>query len=142
MRASKEKSGDPHIKEGVNTMTLIEKRHAAVAALKEAQAQVENIDDLIYREVKDRVKQIGSTTLEFENATVVVTIPKTVKWDQPILRSIADKIKGSGDDPEQYIEFKLNVKEASFKAWPEAIKTIFQPARTVTPGKRRIEVKA
>ena len=122
--------------------SLLEQRHAAVTALKEAQANLELIDDQIYGRLKDQVKPIGSSTVEFEGHRVVITIPKTVKWDQPILRSIADKIKGSGDDPEQYIEFKLNVKEASFKAWPEAIKTIFQPARTVTPGKRRIEVKA
>lgn len=122
--------------------SLLEQRHAAVTALKEAQANLELIDDQIYGRLKDQVKPIGSTTVEFEGHRVVITIPKTIKWDQSILRSVASRISDFGDDPENYIDYKLAVKETNYKAWPEAIKTIFQPARTVTPGERRIEVKA
>lgn len=121
--------------------SLLEQRHAAVTALKEAQANLELIDDQIYGRLKDQVKPIGSSTVEFEGHHVVITIPKTVKWDQSILRSVASRISDFGDDPENYIDYKLAVKETNYKAWPKAIQHMFQPARTVTPGKRRIEVK-
>lgn len=121
--------------------SLLEQRNAAIAALKEAQANLELIDDRIYERLKDQVKPIGSSTVEFEGHNVIITIPKTVKWDQSILRSVASRISDFGDDPENYIDYKLAIKETNYKAWPKAIQNMFQPARTVTPGKRRIEVK-
>jgi len=99
--------------------SLLEQRHAAVTALKEAQANLELIDDQIYGRLKDQVKPIGSSTVEFEGHRVVITIPKTIKWDQVILRSVASRISDFGDDPENYIDYKLAVKETNYKAWGE-----------------------
>ncbi len=122
-------------------MTLLEERAAAIAAIKEAEDRLELIDNAIYAEVQAKVKPLGSTTLEYAGARITVTIPSRVKWDQDTLRDIEGKIKGSGDDPTQYIDYKLNVKESSYKAWPESMRKVFEPARTVEPGKRKIEVK-
>ena len=79
--------------------------------------------------------------MEFEGEKISITIPKVVKWDQLLLKRVAAKIQASGDDPETYIRYELKVLETTFKTWPEQVQAIFLPARTVMPGKRKIEVK-
>ena len=120
---------------------LIKERDELLLKQQEVKARLEEIDDEIYAMVKDRCKERGSTTLEHAGVKLTVTIPPKITWDEAKLREIAEKIRAANDDPEQYIAYKLSVPESKFKAWPEAIQSTFQPARTVAPGRRKIEVK-
>lgn len=122
-------------------MSLLDVRRKAIAELELWKKRLEDVDDAIFEAVKDRASQMGSTTMEFEGEKITVTIPKVVKWDQLLLKQIAAKIQASGDDPETYIRYELKVLETAYKEWAEGIQAVFLPARTVVPGKRKIEVK-
>lgn len=121
---------------------LLTKRQETAKKIEELQARLEELNDQIFEQVKDRIKDQGSTTINEDGYKIVVTIPQRVSWDEKKLREVAEKIKASGDDPEEYIAYKLSVPESKYKAWPNAIKEVFQPARTVKPGKRSIKVEA
>ena len=122
-------------------MSKLEKRSALISQIKALQEEVETIDEKILAELADKVKPQGTTTVEYEGSKVTVTIPVTVKWDQDLLRGIAKRIQAEGDNPESSIDYKLSVMEASYKAWPEQMQKIFVPARTISLGKTRLEVK-
>jgi hypothetical protein len=51
------------------------------------------------------------------------------------LGEIARRITESGDDAKQYVEIAYRVSETKFNAWPETLKSAFEPARTVKSGK-------
>ena len=120
---------------------LIQERQNALKKIKELQDRVEELDDQIFEQVKDQVKDQGSTTIEHEGCKLTVTIPMRTSWDESKLRQIAENIRAHGDDPEQYINYKLSVPESKYKALPDQVQKVFEPARTVKPGKRKLEVK-
>jgi hypothetical protein len=122
-------------------MNQLERRSALISQIKTLQEEVESIDEKILSELLDKVKPQGSTTVDYEGRKVTVTIPITVKWDQGILREIREKIRSGGDNPDDFMETKFNVKEIAYKNWPEPLQKVFLPARTITPGKKRLEVK-
>lgn len=122
-------------------MLYLEKRKELQTEIKNLQTQLEEVDNVIVEAVKDRIPALGSVTLEFEGEKITITIPKVVKWDQLMLKQVAAKIQASGDDPEMYIKYELKVSETNYKAWPEQMQSVFKPARTVTPGKVRVETK-
>lgn len=69
---------------------------------------------------------------------VRVEVPKSVEWDQARLREAVRTVESWGEDPTQYVTMKLSVPESAYKAWPESIKSVFEPARTVKAGKPKI----
>lgn len=81
----------------------------------------------------------GTYNLETDGVKVKAVIGKTVKWDQTKLATLYDRIAGSGDDPHQYMARELKISENAYKGWPEQIKNVFIPARTVTPTKPKFE---
>jgi dTDP-4-amino-4,6-dideoxygalactose transaminase len=120
---------------------LIQERQAKLQEIEAARQRLEEIEDQIFEQIKDRVKSQGSTTVNENGHKIVVTIPMRTSWDETKLRTIAESIKQHGDDPEQYITFKPQVSEKAYKAWPEQIRKVFEPAREIKPGKRKLEVK-
>lgn len=82
--------------------------------------------------------------IHVQDGEYIVTedLPKKIDWDQPRLRAAVKKI---GDElkesPQEYVSFEIKVSEAKFKAWPQKIKDMFIPARTVKNGKRSISLK-
>lgn len=66
---------------------------------------------------------------------VTVTIPKRVEWDQARIVEAVERLRGMGENPAEYVETKVSVKEASYNAWPAALRDLFEPARTVKTGK-------
>jgi len=125
----------------VKMQELVKEKQAIQQQVDAMKTRLEEIDEEIFSLVQDRVKPQGSTTIEQDGIKLTVTIPMRVSWDESKLRGIADMIRAANDDPEQYIQYKLSVPESKYKAWPEQIQNLFMPARTVTPGKRKIEVK-
>lgn len=121
---------------------LLAERQETAKKIEELQARLEELNDAIYEKVKDRVKDQGSTTINEAGYKVVVTIPQRVSWDEKKLRQVAENIRQHGDDPEEYIQYKLSVPESKYKNFPEQIRQVFEPARTIKPGKRSIKVEA
>ena len=56
-------------------------------------------------------------------------------WDQPQLAAIAQRIAASGERVEDYLDVEFSVPESRFNNWPTALRSQFEAARTVKPGK-------
>lgn len=85
-------------------------------------------------------------TVHFDDGPVTITanLPKRVKWDQQKLASITETIRNEwGEDPAQYVKTELKVSETAYTSWPDVIRKLFEPARTLETGKPsyRIELK-
>ena len=80
-------------------------------------------------------KDFGVTHFDDDGVRVTADLPKRVEWDQIQLTEIAARIRITGEDPGQYIESSYRVSETKYGAWPESIRAVFEPARTVKPGK-------
>lgn len=83
----------------------------------------------------DQRKDTGVVRFEDGDVTVVADLPKKVEWDQAQLAALVERIRAGGDDPNEYVEVSLKVRERSYGAWPERIRAAFEPARTVRTGK-------
>ncbi|PKN07914.1 MAG: hypothetical protein CVU73_10975 [Deltaproteobacteria bacterium HGW-Deltaproteobacteria-8] len=70
-------------------------------------------------------KDTGAASFVDGGFKVTVTLPK----------------KDCGDDPAQYLKLTYGVDERRYKEWPDTIQAAFLPARTVTTGKPKIEIK-
>jgi len=86
-------------------------------------------------------KDTGAASFVDGGLKVTVTLPKTVKWDNDRLAELAAKMKDCGDDPAQYLKMTYGVDERRYKEWPGTVQAAFLPARTVTTGKPKIEIK-
>ena len=81
-------------------------------------------------------KDYGCGTATVDGAKFVIS--KTVKWDQAGLKKLYEQIKAGNEEPSEYIEVKMDVKESKWNAWPTPIRESFEPFRTVTPSKIKI----
>jgi len=77
----------------------------------------------------------GTTHVSDGGVDVTITIPKRVKWDQAELERAVQKLREMGEDPTEYVDHKLSVAESKYKAWPAALRDLFEPARTEECGK-------
>jgi hypothetical protein len=77
-------------------------------------------------------------TVRFDDGEVEVTaeLPKRVEWDQRLLTDLAAQIRAGGEDPSEYLEVHFKVPERAYVAWPERIRKVFEPARTVRTGRQ------
>lgn len=76
-------------------------------------------------------------TVHFNDGPLRVTVdqPKRVSWDQAQLAAIAGRIAASGERVEDYLDVEFSVSESRFNNWPAALRSQFEAARTVKPGK-------
>ena len=81
-------------------------------------------------------------TIHFDDGPVTITadLPKRVKWDQGQLGDIRARISLEGEDPDEFITTAYKVSERRYTAWPQYIRDIFAPARTVETGKPTIRL--
>lgn len=89
-----------------------------------------------------RQKDTGIVSFRHDGFLIKGDRSKSVKWDQEMLAKLWDEIIASGDKPENYIKITYAVGEREYSAWPEFIKTMFEPARTVTTGQETITVES
>lgn len=105
----------------------------------------DNINEVISGPIEQgRLKQgkgNGVFNAIIDGVQVKHDIPKIIAWDQDKLAGVYVKIEASGDDPQDYINIKYNITETKYKAFPDAIKNVFNPARTVKDGKAKITFK-
>ena len=115
----------------------------ADAALKSAKSMKDWLDGAIAQKFGDRArearaaiaKDTGIVRFTDGAITIVADLPKKVDWDQAKLAALVETIRGSGEDPGQYIEISFSVSERAYGAWPDAIRRAFEPARTLRTGK-------
>ncbi len=86
-------------------------------------------------------KDTGTVRFEDDGVTIVADLPKKVEWDQVQLAALVEKITASGDNPAEYITTEFKVSERAYGAWPERIRQVFAPARTVRTGKPALILK-
>ena len=117
-------------------------------ALRKAKLTVAWLDGALIQKYADRAKaaredvekEFGMTRFTDGDVTVVADLPRKVEWDQRGLAALVERIKTEGDDPREYIEVILKVSERKYAPWPKHIRTLFEPSRTVRPGKETIRL--
>lgn len=60
---------------------------------------------------------------------------KRVSWDQAQLATIARRIAAAGESVDEFIDVAYNIPESRFLNWPTTLRSQFEAARTVKPGK-------
>ncbi|MBF0461278.1 MAG: hypothetical protein HQL87_07775 [Magnetococcales bacterium] len=101
------------------------------------------LDGVLTRRFGDRAASIRQETrkdfglIRFQDGDVEIAmdLPKRPSWDQGKLAGIVQTIRNAGDDPAQYVETTFDVSERKYTAWPDNIRRVFEPARTVKAGK-------
>lgn len=89
----------------------------------------------------EAAKDTGTVRITDEGFVVIADLPKRVKWNQAKLASIVERIRAAGDDPAEYVSTEFKVSERAYGAWPQSIRSVFAPARTVETGKPRYRIE-
>lgn len=105
-------------------------RHAGAAA-----QMLGVLHEAFVRRYATGINDTGTTHRTDGAFDVTVTIPKRVDWNQAELAAAVAKLRDMGEDPAEYVDNKLSVKESKYQAWPSALSDLFTPARTVKQGK-------
>lgn len=82
----------------------------------------------------------GTIRMAIDGHTVIANLPKDVEWDQDELKKSIDQIADSGEPIEQYVSVKYTVMESKYNAWPDSLKAIFAPARSVGVGRETFKI--
>lgn len=85
-------------------------------------------------------KDTGTVHVFDGDFDIEVNRPKKIEWDQAVLKAVQNKIAAGGDNPAEYIKAELTVEEKKYAAWPEHIRKVFEPARTLKPGTMTIKL--
>lgn len=114
-----------------------------VYELKQKKTTIQNkldaeIAKVAAKELKDKEYGCGTANIETPHFKIKTVVSKNVKWDEKILKGIKQQIIAAGQNPEIYIKEKLSVSEAAYKGFPDDIKEVFLPARTVEPSAPKI----
>lgn len=113
-------------------------------ALEQVRRVKDWLEDAIDLKYRDRAcaaraaegKSTGTIRFTDDDFVVIADLPKRVRWDQTRLADAIEIIRREWrDDPAQYVRTEFKVAEAAYSAWPEAIRCLFAPARTVETGK-------
>jgi len=120
----------------------------AAEALRRAKTASDWLDGAVALKYADRAhsarqaagKDTGAVRFEDGDFTVVADLSKRVEWDQDRLGAIVERIRAAGDDPARYVNIAIKVPERKYAAWPDAIRRVFEPARTVGTGALKIEL--
>lgn len=95
---------------------------------------------LTKEQISNAYKEKGNSYGVIHLDGFVVNTPKKVVWDQDKLAEIYQSISLSNEDPKDYIKITYDVSESKYNAWPESIRSSFDVARTVSPGKVTIKL--
>ncbi len=128
---------------GLSAQDLMQLQSALAESLRQARDLKEWIDGAIALKYDAQAKalraQLGKDTgtIHFDDQGVRVTadLPKKPVWDQKKLSEIAERITANGDDPTEYLDITYKVAERKYTAWPENLREVFAPARTLKTGK-------
>lgn len=128
---------------GVTASELMRVQTEAANYLRNAKDLKDWIDGAIAMKYEPKVSELRTQlgkdtgTVHFEDDGVRITsdLPKKPVWDQAQLSEIAQRIAASGDNPAEFLDITYKVAERKYTAWPENLRTVFEPARTLKTGK-------
>ena len=108
--------------------------------LRRGESALQTALDTRYRDAADALRRRAGKvtgTVRFEDAgfLIVADLPKKVEYDQAKLHEAVATLRSWGERPEDYVGFEIKVAETKYQAWPPAIRTLFEPARTLSTGK-------
>ncbi|WP_051885017.1 hypothetical protein [Lysobacter antibioticus] len=81
-------------------------------------------------------KDTGTVRLTDGVVRISVELPKKVEWDQARLGRIVERIRAAGEDPAEFVETTYRISETRYGAWSAAMRSSFDPARTLKAGKQ------
>ena len=136
------KEQPPGVLDALPIGILAHLQQQAEAHLADASQMVAILHGVFSRRYAEGLNSTGTHHRTDGDYEIKVIVPKRVDYDQGRLASAVETIKGWGEDPADYVETKLSVAESKFKAWPPAIRDLFEPARTVKAGKPKFEIAA
>ena len=83
----------------------------------------------------DGGKDFGVVHVADGDLRLTVDVSKRVTWDQAQLATIAKRIDAAGESVEEFIDVSYSISESRFQNWPSTLRSQFEAARTVKPGK-------
>ena len=86
-------------------------------------------------------KDTGAVSFAIDDFVIRADLPKKIEWDQAKLAEAVEVIKGWNENPAEYVNITFTVPEARFAAWPETIRKVFEPARTVGVGRPTYKIE-
>lgn len=128
---------------GVSALELMHVQAEAANYLRNAKELKDWIDGAIAMKYDQKVsdlrqqlgKETGTVNFDDDGIRVSSDLPKKPVWDQSQLSEIAQRISASGDNPAEFLDITYKVAERKYTAWPENLRTVFEPARTLKTGK-------
>lgn len=130
----------PGVLDALPLEVLANLQHHAEAHLADASQMVAILHGVFTRRYAAGLNATGTHHRTDGGYEIKVTVPKNVTWNQAAVASAIETIKSWGEDPADYVDTKLSISETKFSAWPPAIRDLFEPARTVKPGKAKFEI--
>ncbi len=121
---------------------LVSLKEQADAHLASASQMVAILHGVFERRYAAGLNSTGTHHRQDGGFDIKVTIPKRVEWNAEGLDRAVETIRSWGEDPAEYVDFKVSVQERKYDAWPSAIRDLFEPARTVKTGKPQFAVSA
>jgi len=87
-------------------------------------------------------KDYGSIDIVVDGITVKHNVSKKVTWDGEKLAELWKKIEDAGDEPSAFIDKEIvyKIPEKKYDTIPNAMRTVFDKARTVDAGKSTIKL--
>ncbi len=79
-------------------------------------------------------KDFGVVHVEEDGFQITCELEKKVEWNQAKLAGAVLALQAGGEKPRDYVDVTYKVTETRYKAWPERIRKIFDPARSAKPG--------
>ncbi len=133
---------------GLPATELARLQQEADEALRKAKLTVAWLDGALLQKYAERAKaaradaekDFGVARFVDGEVTVVADLPKKVEWNQRDLEGLVERIKAEGEDPRDYVEVNLKVAERNYTSWPNHIRSLFEPSRTVRAGKETFEL--
>ena len=116
-------------------------------------ASIKHLDDLLngamnyrYAERAALARQAkgantGTVSLDDGEFVVRADLPKKVEWNAALLDEAVEAIRSWGEDPTEYVSIEVKVAESRYGAWPSPIRSLFEPARTVSAGRPSYKVE-
>jgi len=122
-------------------MSLINDANARLEKAKHSKAWLDGALKLKYEDRAQDLRQLkgkDTGTISFDDSGVKVkaNLPKQVSWDQSKLKTLVQRMRKDGDNPEDYVEVIYRVGERNYTAWPAPIRKCFEDARTLSTGKQ------
>lgn len=126
-----------------NVLAEIESIDTQIESLKQRRLTFEtDLNGFIATDVAEQLQGkdygCGTANVDTPEFKVKVVVSKKVKWDEKQLANIYSMIQAANEDPLDYIKLSYDVPETAYKAWPEKITKVFEPARTVETSKPKV----